>query len=150
MKGSKLLSAGKMEIDRSLARPFPLRTAVIHLRLTSISSHTAQLANLPGPPPPRLSSPLLPLRSPPATPPPSAAVAALLQGSCVSGAHNHRSDEASVGAGRFCCTLVRSHLSLFTNAAPQDRLFYFFLFSIPRLHLHSCAFDTHPDSRSTF
>lgn len=115
--------------------------------VTSISTHTTQLSNLPGPPPSRLFSPLpfAPRRLSSSSS--SAMVAALLHDSCVNDAHNNRTDEAAVGAGRFCCTLVWSHLSVFTNAAYQDRSAFF---SIPRLHLRSCAFDAHPDSCSTF
>lgn len=81
-KGSKFLSAGEMESDRSLARAVPLRgaTAVIHLASPPPSHPTLPcLSNLPGTPPPRLSS-LSPARPPSS----SATVAALRSFSMIS------------------------------------------------------------------
>lgn len=126
MKGSKLLSAGKIENDRSLAQSFPLHAAIIHLRLTSISSNTAQLSNLPGPPPPPLFSPLTSL--PAGDSSPSATVAALLQGSCVSGTRNHRAQLRLQLVRGGCVARLSDRISvtLRTELLKMDQRFVFF------------------------
>lgn len=107
LKGSKFLSAGEMESDRSLARAVPLRgaTAVIHLASPPPSHPTLPcLSNLPGTPPPRLSS--LPARPPSSSSATVAAPRSFSYDPCVNDARNNRADEDAVGAGWFRCMLV--------------------------------------------